>query len=204
MQAKTCFLILLFILLCKSTPILAGPVPMEKEDTGFAGNIVIRQERYKIGSVSVIKPVSVDLRILNTINVEGIKSIEDYALWLKKNVKYRRDDSADVWSLPDETLTRKYGDCEDFAFLNAAFLHVMGYKPKVIAIVGGIRKSGHAICAFRKGDHYLWFDNAELKKISAASMEEFTKHIFRRYACFSLFEIGLDNRSKDSLSDQSR
>ncbi len=179
-------------------------MPMEKEDTGFAGNIVIRQERYKIGSVSIVKPVSVDLRILNIINLEGIKSIEDYALWLKENVKYRKDDSADVWSLPDETLTRKYGDCEDFAFLNAAFLHVMGYKPKVMAIVGGIRKGGHAICAFRKGDHYLWFDNAELKKIPAASIEEFTKHIFRRYACLGLFEIDLDNRTKHSLSDQSR
>jgi len=123
---------------------------------------------------------------------------------LKKNVKYRKDDGTDIWSLPDETLTRKYGDCEDFAFLNAAFLRVLGYKPKVMAIIGGIRRTGHAICALRRGDHYLWFDNAELKKIPAVSIEEFTKHIFRRYACLGLFEIDLDNRTKDSLSDQSR
>ena len=186
------FLILLLFFLSTPPPAFANPEPAEESNTGFNRSIIIRQERRKIGSVLVIKPVTLDLDILHIINTEGITSLEDYARWLKANVKYCSDNGQDIWSLPEDTLGKRQGDCEDFAFLNAAFLQVMGYQPKVMALVGGIRRVGHAICVIEKGDHYLWFDNDQLKKVAVDSMKEFTRHIFQRYACLGLFEINLD------------
>jgi predicted transglutaminase-like cysteine proteinase len=194
------FLIISVIFLCKSNPVSAALMSKEIEDARFISSIVIRQETLKTGSISVVRPVAVDLKILNIINAEGIKSLRGYEQWLQKNIKYRSDDGVDVWSLPDETLRKKYGDCEDLAFLNAAFLHVVGYQPKTMGLLRGRGNKGHAICVFEKCGYYLWFDNTKLNKISATSMEEFGKYILKSHSYARLFEIDLDAKSQNSLS----
>ena len=194
------FLIISVIFLCKSNPVSATMMSKEIEDARFISSIVIRQETLKTGSISVIRPVAVDLKILKIISAEGIKSLKGYEQWLQKNIKYRSDGGVDVWSIPDETLRKKYGDCEDLAFLNAAFLHVAGYQPKIMALRGGRRSTGHAICVFEKNGYYLWFDNTKLKKISAISMEEFGKYILKSYSYTRLSEIDLASKSQNSLS----
>ena len=194
------FLIFSVIFLCKSAPVSASLVSKETENTGFNGSIVIRQEMRKTGSISIIGPAVVDLKILDIINTEGIKSLRDYEQWLQKNIEYRNDDGADVWSLPAETLRRKYGDCEDLAFLNAAFLRVAGYQPKVMGLLRGGGRTGHAICVFKESGYYLWFDNAKLNKTSATSMEEFAKYILRSHLYAGLFEINLDATNQNILS----
>ena len=73
-------------------------------------------------------------------------------------------------------LQKRRGDCEDYAFLNAAVLRVLGYRPEVLAM-GGLG-GNHAICVFKENGRYSWIDNARLKRSKAESILEFTKYLF--------------------------
>ena len=170
------------------------------ENTGLTGSFIVRRETDKTGGVLVNKPDPLDMKVLNIIDNENMNSLEDYAKWLKKNFEYKKDESADIWSSPEETLTKKYGDCEDFAFLNAAVLRVFGYRPKVLGIVGGMIGVNHAICVFEKDGYYLWFDNTKLKKTSTSSIEEFGRYIFKKYLCFAIYEVDLYENNRNTLS----
>ena len=108
-------------------------------------------------------------------------------------MKYKKDGKGDVWSRPNETLGRRYGDCEDYAFLNASVLRILGYEPRVLALEQGIGRN-HAICAFKRGGRYLWFDNAELKESRFSSMEEFSEYILAAYRCYYVSEVDFDTR----------
>lgn len=172
------------------------------------GNFVVREETYRYNGALVGRQNPIDLKILDILKANKIESIEDYAQWLPKNLEYKRDKGPDRWSSPLETLKKGYGDCEDYAFLNAAILHVLGYQPKVIAIerfkrVMGRLIASHAICAFEKDGRYLFFDNAELKATDAPSMREFSKCIFTRYDCFCISELAFDTGSRNILFKKS-
>ncbi len=191
MKAKIILICLFFVLFFNSASTLADPVFMGKTGIGFAGNIVIRQQTKVISGISVCEPIKIDLRILDIICLANIKSIDDYALWLQRTVQYRKDDNADVWSSPEETLAKKFGDCEDIAFFNKTFLRVLGYDPKVIALLRKGERKGHAICVFKEQGYYLWLDNTTLKRTSTVSIEEFAEYIFKNSAYASLSEISL-------------
>ncbi len=45
--------------------------------------------------------------------------------WVRANIKYVLEEKGeDKWRYPKDTLDRKYGDCEDQAFLLCSFLHL--------------------------------------------------------------------------------
>ena len=92
-------------------------------------------------------------------------------------MKYRPDVGADTWSLPQETIARRYGDCEDFAFLSENVLRTLGYQPQVIAFKRERRARRHAICIFKKEGRYFYFDNTRLRGTYATSMKQFVKQI---------------------------
>jgi hypothetical protein len=54
------------------------------------------------------------------------------AEWLRFNIRYESDienyGDSDYWQFPTETLQRRSGDCEDFAFLAASLLRAKGYS----------------------------------------------------------------------------
>lgn len=186
--------LLFFVVLFNSTFALATQ--------GFANNIVIRQQTKTANGISVCAPVEIDLKILDIVRRADMKSIDDYAKWLQKTVQYKKDDNADVWSQPEETLARESGDCEDIAFLNETFLQVMGYKPKVMALLRRTSLKGHAICVFEENGRYLWFDNTTLKKTTATSMDEFAKYILKQTAYFSLAKIDFETNKQIALADK--
>ncbi|MDD5255432.1 MAG: hypothetical protein PHR11_05205 [Candidatus Omnitrophica bacterium] len=200
-----------FISLLSPPPCFAAPGPetykplnvlVSKEQAVNHGEtFVIRQEMFKRGTVLVSGPNRADGMIADMFRAEGIGTLGGYLQWLKKNVRYRPDDFEDDWALPEEVLERKYGDCEDYSFFNAAVLGVLGYRPKVLGL-WGIRISpagpigNHAICAFQKEGRYAYLDNERLWETGASSMEEFRRYIAKHYACRSVSEISLDNKSK--------
>lgn len=156
------------------------------QDTKEIHSITIQQNRYKANGILVSQPNSLDIKILNTLNRYKIHSLKTYAQWIKENVQYKSDGSTDIWASPEETLHKRTGDCEDYAFLNAAVLHVLGYKPRVVAVVQG--RNLHAICVFQKNGYYLWFDNGQLKQSSTKTISEFAKYIFSNYNSHFLLE----------------
>jgi hypothetical protein len=160
-------------------------------------NLFISQEKYESNGLLISRPSSLDERVRDFIIFKNINSLQDYVQWLAKNVQYRKE-RIDSWSSPQDTLKKKYGDCEDFAFLNAAFLRVLGYKPKVVGVVRRFGRN-HAICVFKDNGYYLWFDNAKLKRTPAKSILEFAQYIFTKYNISALRELKFKARSEDIL-----
>ncbi|MBL7068467.1 MAG: transglutaminase-like cysteine peptidase [Candidatus Omnitrophica bacterium] len=151
----------------------------EKREIGYSRHINIDtgQTKWRVAATEIKRSALSKQRVLEVLAKENIKRIEEYAEWLVKNVAYRRDKKSDTWSLPEETLARRYGDCEDLAFLNREVLGALGYQPQVVAFRKKNWEKWHAICVFEKEGRYLYFDNRRLKDTPAASMEQFAKEI---------------------------
>lgn len=153
----------------------------------LGGEIIIRQEKIENNGIVVYQPNSLDLKILDIIIQDNIQTLEGYAQWLEENIKYKNEE-ADYWQSPEETLERKAGDCEDFAFLNEAFLRVMGHNPKAMGLLN-INKRGHAICIFVEGDYYSYFSNMVLKRTQMRTIEELNDYFGAR-----IYEIKLEEK----------
>ncbi|MBN3039390.1 MAG: hypothetical protein JW869_08255 [Candidatus Omnitrophica bacterium] len=175
---------------------------LEEQSTLGARGLVIRQARHKVGSICVSGPVALDEQIADTIIFNNINSLEDYLQWLGSNIKYEKDAQDDHWAAPQETLNKKYADCEDYAFLNQAVLRVMGYNNAQVLAMGGFGLQ-HAICVFEKQGCYWWIDNTRLKKTSARSLKEFARHIFNECGSSYLLAIDFDKRDWDILFKRS-
>jgi len=187
MTIKIAFnLMVLFILLFSSAVGSASCAAI------FAGDYTIRQEITRLGSVLVARPSEIDTQIAGFLGTHDIKTPDEYAMWLAKNISYRADAAGDIWSSPKETLNRLYGDCEDYAFLSAAVLRVLGYESKIMVL--GTSGQDHAICVFEKDGHYLWFDNKELRRTDIFTMRKFGEYIFKKYACSRISEINVETK----------
>ena len=103
---------------------------------------------------------------------------------------------------PEEMLQKKAGDCEDYAFLNAAVLRVLGYQPQVL-VIGGFGFH-HAICVFEENGHYSWMDNSEFRRTKTRSILEFARYLFSEYGGSYLLKINPKNRDWDILFRKSK
>jgi len=169
----------LVVPLCLAVSVSAASDARQKAEMGYNRliDVNIGQTKWRAAGAGIKSTPRSERKVLELLTNEGIEYLEQYAKWLRENVRYRNDDGSDTWSLPEETLARRCGDCEDLAFLNRQFLRALGYEPQVAAF----RKAGwekwHAICVFEKEDRYFYFDNCRLKSTPAATMEQFARHI---------------------------
>ena len=163
--------------------------------------LIIRQETYSINGVTVCQPSSLDIEIRHLINQNNIRSIEDYTNWLKENIRYAKDEGKDTWAVPQITLGKKYGDCEDFAFLNVAVLRVLGYQSRVLVMKGPT--GCHAVCVFKENGYYFWFDNAELKKTSIQTIAGFSQYLHKEYGCNRLLALNPEVKKYTSVANPS-
>ena len=154
----------------------------------------IEQEHIEKDGVLISRPVKIDERIAQIIGTNRIRTIEDYAAWLGNNMVYQSDGGSDQWLDPSEFLTVKRGDCEDFAFLNARALRVLGYQTHIITF--NSTRNGHAVCAFQYGDKFYWFDNAKLKTSNATTLVAFAQEVTDTFHYSRSYE--LDPQSKQS------
>jgi len=167
----------------------SGRVSAQDVALGLAGKLVVRQQMQNISGVLVSQPDPLDIEIVSIIKNNNIKSFKDYFRWLSENIEFKEDDEKDEWLSPRQMLRRGCGDCEDHAFLNAAFLRVFGYKPRILAM-GGFTHS-HALCVFKENGYYSWIDNTVLKRTDAKSIVQLSKYIFVEYRCQSILELDL-------------
>lgn len=87
-----------------------------------------------------------------------IKTPRDLSTWLVNNFTYQAEEEGeDYWKKPEETVSDKTADCEDFSFLVDKILTDLNYKTKVIAIY--FEKSAHAICIIEENNQYSFFSN---------------------------------------------
>ena len=100
--------------------------------------------------------------------LDTIEKLHDYMI---KNIRYVSDEK-DYWQVPEETLIRCAGDCEDFARFaidvlvrvqkidNVRWIFYVGYY----RVNGKNIRKGHAVCVFPEDEHYNVFSNDSLLK----------------------------------------
>lgn len=147
--------------------------------TLLTSNAYTMQKNSSSNGVFVSGPDTAENEINFFLKTENINSVSEYSNWLKHNITYLKDHKNDIWTAPIETLRRRYGDCEDFAFLNTAILTIMGYQPKVLLLIK--KQSSHAICIFKKNDNLIFFDNNNLIRTKFLSEKTLIKHLKKEY-----------------------
>ncbi|MBI4845212.1 MAG: transglutaminase domain-containing protein [Candidatus Omnitrophica bacterium] len=162
-----------------------------------AKRFVVRQEKYVRGGIMVSRAASADERIRDFLVFKNISSLSEYINWIKQNIGYRKDEGADSWASPLETLEKGYGDCEDFSFLNESVLRVLGYQPKVISLLR--LGYNHAICIFKENRCYSIIDNDKIIKTKIVEIEELAKYLFTRYQCALLCAVKFETKGQEIL-----
>jgi hypothetical protein len=79
--------------------------------------------------------------------IEGLETPKQVIVWMRRNITYKRDD-VDYWQSPEETLSLKTGDCEDYAILGRAILIAAGFDSSTIWVLMGkdlITREEHAV-----------------------------------------------------------
>lgn len=95
----------------------------------------------------------------------GFDEIRD---WVALNIEYTSDEKRwgkDYWQTPEETLTYRTGDCEDFAILLCSFLRAYGIDAARVFVALGVDDSedGHA---FLLED---WYSDGEWRRVESQS-----------------------------------
>jgi hypothetical protein len=76
--------------------------------------------------------------------------------WLSSDFQYAME-IPDAWQSPQETVSLKRGDCEDFAILASAVLWRLGIPNEILIIKFKKLKIGHAICIWKDKDGFYKF-----------------------------------------------
>lgn len=163
-----------------------------EKKTSSAPVLHIQQEKFRSRGVLVSRPRAVQQNVANFLQTHRINSLEDYARWLEQHIRYEADFRPDQWARPEDFLYQRRGDCEDFASLTTTVMRLFGHQPHFLALTRPGRS--HAICTFRQGDHYIWFDNATMKKTKANSLHAFARSIAKEYNYSSLLELNAQTR----------
>lgn len=99
------------------------------------------------------------------------KAVADY-LW--KHFVFEDDQRLfgreDYWQTPSEFMSRKKGDCEDFASLAGQILKLQGIESFILNIYGS--RSGHTICVFKQNGRYHAIDGSSFKKYGADTLQQ--------------------------------
>ena len=119
-----------------------------------------------------------------------IRSLDDYAHWLSKNIRYKTDEYGDQWARPEETLRNGFGDCEDIAFLNQAVLLALGYQPHVVAFAR--QGYAHAFCIFKLDRVYAVFDNTHFVITRTGSLNEIVNFVHTQENAKLFMELSLN------------
>ncbi len=186
------FLIFTVLCWCQSDYIFAS-----ESNSDVLSRLVVRQEKIVRNGVLISRPVMIDEIICNLLIFNKIKTVSEYTQWLGGNIAYEPDDGHDCWAAPEETLNRRYGDCEDIAFLNQSALRVLGFQSDVLALmrIG----QNHAICVFKENGYYFLIDNTRYIATLAKNREELAICLTEMYYCSSIYSLDFATKKWDKL-----
>ncbi|MBX7542013.1 transglutaminase-like cysteine peptidase [Qipengyuania sphaerica] len=96
--------------------------------------------------------------------------------WVNWRVRYEDDRAGDVWSSAPTTLTRGFGDCEDFALAKMALLRELGIPADdmYLVLLRDRQKTDHAVLAVKQGSHFMILDNRTDKVLPATMVFDYT------------------------------
>ncbi len=161
MKLKSIFIFTILILTVSLHPAQADLSPLSRQAE------TIKTEQNGIYSSG---PNLIDKELLSFLRSRGITEISSFAQWLADNTTYVKDSPKDTWASPVETLNKRGGDCEDFAFLSSRVAALLGYEPHILILSN--HTNSHAVCAFQMDGIFFIFNNNRLQKTRARSLEE--------------------------------
>ena len=92
----------------------------------------------------------------------------------------------------DEFLRTKSGNCQDFANLSQDVLGRLGIKSEVVYMKFHGLKIGHAVCMWKEGNYYSFFDNRKLIRTNETSIEGVLRTYYPDLECCTGCERGFD------------
>lgn len=107
------------------------------------------------------------VRFSNLQKVPSFKSGNDYSKieavnkWVNNKIRYRND-IGDTWQSATATLSRGYGDCEDYAILKYHLLKKLGFKENQLFLVIGNNvdvRQIHSVLVVKIGSDFFVLDN---------------------------------------------
>ena len=96
--------------------------------------------------------------------------------WVNWRVRYVDDKRGDEWSAATATLSRGYGDCEDFALAKMALLQELGIPADdmFLVLLRDRAQGEHAVLAVRQDGRFHVLDNRTDKVLPAERIEDYT------------------------------
>ena len=95
--------------------------------------------------------------------------------WVNWRVRYVDDKRGDEWSAASTTLSRGYGDCEDFALAKMALLQELGIPADdmFLVLLRDRAQGEHAVLAVRQDGRFHVLDNRTDKVLPADRIEDY-------------------------------
>jgi len=132
------------------------------------------------------------------INAETVKDVAKKIHSPEELEKFYANGFKGVLKIPDykkspqETLDDKNGDCKDFAALTQAILNEISIHGEVVYIRFTEDKFGHAICVWKEGDYYNYFDVVDLKKTKYTSVQDVVDNAYFNVECCTACKKRMD------------
>ncbi len=98
----------------------------------------------------------------------GVIALEEVTACLEQ-IEWTQD-KTDYIQTPEYTWFRKKGDCEDFSALACRLLEQLDIKADILTVLLDPSRRSHAVCVFRGGPAWRYYDNSRLK--GAGSLRE--------------------------------
>ncbi len=131
--------------------------------------------------IIILQPLNASSEGKNPLKIllDKVSSPELLEKYMASQFTYVEDrfliDDDEYWQGPEEMLTRKKGDCEDYAVFAKAMLEEMGYSACLISLYW--EDDAHTVTVFQR-DGYWWFFNVNrLQKSFATSLLELANEI---------------------------
>lgn len=86
----------------------------------------------------------------------------------------------EYWQSPEEFLTRRQGDCEDYALLTQALLERLGIEAYVFTLYGE-KSYAHTVTVFKERGRYHVINQDHLIRLKAKTLEELASMIYPRW-----------------------
>ena len=107
----------------------------------------------------------------------SIRTPEQLANWLSREFTYEFK-FPDYGQTVEETLSRRSGDCEDFAQLSQMILNNIGIKNDIVVIRFRQISILHAVCIFKYGDTYSFMSSRNMVRTKGRSIDEAITELF--------------------------
>ncbi len=113
--------------------------------------------------------------------IQTPRSLEKF---MKKDLRYVSDRTQfgkdEHWQTPEEMLSNKKGDCEDYALFAQEILKRMGYRTLILSVYWN--RDAHTVVAFESEGRWNLFNLSELREIKADSLQMLANAVERDWS----------------------